>query len=95
MEKNLLANARDARDGASFPGSGRSLGEGNGSLLEYSYLEKSTDRGAWQAIVHGVTKSWMLLSTSLTMVPELFLHTMPQSSSSVLVIGLFLFSVFS
>ena len=33
-------------------------GEGNGSPLQYSCLEKSMDRGAWQAIVHGVEKSW-------------------------------------
>ena len=95
MAKHLFANERDAGDGGSFPGSGRSLGEGNGSLLEYSCLENSMDRGAWQAIVHGLTKSWMLLSTSFTVVPELFQPTVPQSSSSVLVTGLFLFSIFS
>ena len=32
-------------------------GEGNGNPLQYSCLEKSTDRGAWQAIVFGVAKS--------------------------------------
>jgi len=32
-------------------------GGGNGSPLQYSYLENSTDRGAWWATVHGVTKS--------------------------------------
>ena len=42
----------DAED----PGSGRSPGEGNGNPVQYSCLENSTDRGAWQAIVHGVTK---------------------------------------
>ena len=35
----------------------RSLGEGNGNLLQYSCLENSMNRGAWQATVHGVTKS--------------------------------------
>ena len=30
-------------------------GEGNGSPLQYSCLEKSMDRGAWRAAVHGVT----------------------------------------
>ena len=39
-----------------------SPGEGNGYPLQYSYLENSMDRGAWQAIVHGVTKSWTRLS---------------------------------
>ena len=38
------------------PGLGRSLGGGNGSPLQYSYLGNSMDRGAWQATVHGVTK---------------------------------------
>ena len=39
-------------------GSGRSPGEGNGYPLQYCCLENSIDRGAWQATVHGVTKSW-------------------------------------
>ena len=46
------------RDRGSIPGSGRSPGEGNGNPLQYSYLENSMDRGAWWAIVHGVTKNW-------------------------------------
>ena len=33
-------------------------GEGNGSLLQYGCLENPMDRGAWQAAVHGVAKSW-------------------------------------
>ena len=33
-----------------------SLEKGNGNLLQYSCLENSTDRGAWWAIVHGVTE---------------------------------------
>ena len=40
----LPANAGDS---GSIPGSGRSLGVGNGNLLQYSCLENSTDRGAW------------------------------------------------
>ena len=51
--KNQLANAGDA---GSVPGSGRSPGEGNGNPLQYSCLDNPLDRGAWQAIVHGVTK---------------------------------------
>ena len=39
------------------PGLGRSPGEENGYPLQYSGLENSMDRGASQAIVHGVTKS--------------------------------------
>ena len=41
-----------------IPGLGRSVREGNGNPLQYSCLENSMDRGAWSAIVHGVTKSW-------------------------------------
>ena len=37
------------------PGLGRSHGEGNGNPLQHSYPENPMDRGAWRAIVHGVT----------------------------------------
>ena len=47
----------NAGDQGSIPGSGRSPGEGNGNPLQYSCLENSMDKGAWQAIVRGVTKS--------------------------------------
>ena len=40
-----------------IPGWGRSPGEGNGNLLQYSCLENPMDRGAWRATVHGVAKS--------------------------------------
>ena len=49
-------------DPGSIPGSGRSLGEGNGNPLQYPCLENSMDEGAWQATVHGVTKSQTQLS---------------------------------
>ena len=45
--KNLPANAGDARDMGSIPGSGRSPGVGNGNPLQFSCLENSMDRGAW------------------------------------------------
>ena len=38
------------------------LEEENDSLLQYSCLENPMDRGAWQATVHGVEKSWTRLS---------------------------------
>ena len=57
MVKNLPVNAGDTGVAGSIPGSGRSPGVGNGSLLQYSCLENSMDRGAWQTIVHGVAKS--------------------------------------
>ena len=41
----------------SMPGLGRSPGEGKGHPIQYSDLENSKDRGAWQAIVHGIAKS--------------------------------------
>ena len=49
-------SACNAGDPASFPGSGRSPGEENGNPLQYSCLENSMGRGAWQATVHGVTR---------------------------------------
>ena len=54
--KNPPANAEDAGDVASIPGSGRSLGGGNGNPLQYSCLENPMDRRAWWAIVYGVAK---------------------------------------
>ena len=42
-----------------IPGLGRSPGEGNGYLLQYSCLENSMDSGAWQAIVHVIAESDM------------------------------------
>ena len=56
MVENLPANAGDIRDMGSIPGLGRSPGEGNGNPLQYYCLENPMDRGAWWAIVHGVTK---------------------------------------
>ena len=43
--KNPPANAGDARDKSSIPGSGRSPGEGNGNPLQYSCLGNPVDRG--------------------------------------------------
>ena len=59
MVKNPPANAGDA---GLISGSGRSLGEGNGNLLQHSCLEDSMDRGAWQATVFRVADSWTQLS---------------------------------
>ena len=39
------------------------IGEGNGNLLQDSFLENFMDKGAWQATVHGVAKSWTRLSS--------------------------------
>ena len=56
--KNLPANAGDTRNMGSVPESGRSHGVGNVDTLQYSGLVNSMDRGAGQAPVHGVIKSW-------------------------------------
>ena len=54
--KNTPAVAGDVIDVGSIPGSGRPPGGGNDNPLQYSCLENSMDRGAWQATVHGVAK---------------------------------------
>ena len=59
MVKNPFANAGDV---SSIPGLGISPGVGNGNPLQYSCLENSTDRGAWQATVHGDTEGQTQLS---------------------------------
>ena len=46
-----------AGGGGWIPALGRSSGGGNGNPLQYSCLENPMDRGAWWAIVHGVTKN--------------------------------------
>ena len=58
LVKGLPANAGDIRDADSIPGSGRSLGGGNGNPLQCSCLENLADRRVWQVIVHRVAKSW-------------------------------------
>ena len=55
--KKIKASAYNAGDPGLIPVSGRSPGEGNGSPLQYSCLENFKDRGAWRAIVHGISKS--------------------------------------
>ena len=61
-KKNPAANAGDS---GSIPG----LGVGNGNLLQYSCLENSMDRGAWQATVLGDAKS-------RTQLKQLSMHTL-------------------
>ena len=51
--KNPSANIEDV---GLIPGPGRSPGGGNGNPLQYFCLENPTDRGTWQARVHGVSK---------------------------------------
>ena len=54
MVKDLPANAGNL---GSISESEGSPGEGNGNPLQYSFLGNPMDRGAWQAIFHGVAKS--------------------------------------
>ena len=56
MVKSPHATAGGARDTGSIPGSGRSPGVGNGTPLQYSCVENSMVKGAWQSTVHGVSK---------------------------------------
>ena len=56
MVKNPPAGAEDTGDAGSVCGSGGSLGVRNLNPLQYSCLENSLDRGAWQARVRGACK---------------------------------------
>ena len=49
-------SACNVGDWGFHPGLGRSPREGNASPLQYSRLENSMDRGAWQATIYGVQK---------------------------------------
>ena len=56
MVENSPANTGDTGDRGSIPGSGRSLGRGNGNPFQYCCLENPMDRGVWQATDHPVTE---------------------------------------
>ena len=58
QEVNPPVNVGNVRDSGSISGLGRSPGEENGDPLQYSCLGNPMDRGAWQATVHEVAKSW-------------------------------------
>ena len=60
--KNSPVNAGGESEVGLIPGSGRSLGEGNGNPLQYSCLDNAMDKGAWWTVVHGSCKSWTWLS---------------------------------
>ena len=51
------SDGEQSGDLGSIPGTGKSPGDGNCNPLQYPCLENPMDRGAWQATVHGVTKS--------------------------------------
>ena len=66
-----------------IPGSGRHPGEGNAYPLQYSCVENSMDRGAWQATVHLATMSqtWQQLTFSLffSLLIVVTLHNIPRT----------------
>ena len=57
MVKDTPANAGGGKDRGLIPGLGRHSGGGHGNQLQCTRLEKLTDRGAWWAKVHAVTRS--------------------------------------
>ena len=61
MVKNPTANAGDIRDLGSIPRLGRSSVGGHSNPLQYSCLENLKNGGDWQATIHEVTKSQILL----------------------------------
>ena len=70
--KEFTCKAADTGETGSIPVLGRSPGEGNGSLPQYSCWENPMDRGAWWAIVHRVTESQTGLKW-LSMLEHLYL----------------------
>ena len=58
----MVKNQPAKRETGSIHGLGRSPGGGHVDPLQYSGLEKSMDRGAWRATVHGVEMNWTRLS---------------------------------
>ena len=63
--ENPPTNALATGDGGLIPGSGRSPGVGNVNPLQYSCLENSIGRGAWQTTAHAAAKSQTRLSTTI------------------------------
>ena len=64
------ARGKETWDSDSILGSGRSPEGGNENTFQYSCLENPTDRGAWWASVHRITKSQTQLKQLSTHVPQ-------------------------
>ena len=62
-------------------------GEGNSYPLQYSGLENSMDRGAWQATVHRVTKSWTGLSDFHTYIRGTYIYRTFVTREKVFITG--------
>ena len=92
--KKLPANPRDTRDAGLCPGSGRPPGVQNSNLLQYSCLENSRDREAWQAIIHGVAKNrtWLSTHTQLIYIVVL-ISAVQQIDSDIYILFYILFTM--
>ena len=77
-------SACNAGDPGSIPGSGRSLGEGNGNPFRYSCLGNPMDGGAWWPTVHGVAKNWTRLNDFTFTFHLLFLESCLQQGSDAI-----------
>ena len=75
-------SACSAGDPGSIPGSGRFPGEENINPLQYSCLENPVDGEAWQATVHGVTKSQTWLS-DFTFRDLIYIYSLSNKCSKV------------
>ena len=56
-DEESACSSGETGEACSIPGLGRSHKGGNGNPLQYSCLQNPTDRGAWQATVHGIAKN--------------------------------------
>ena len=75
MAQMVKGSACNAGDSSSVLGLGKSPGEGNGCLLQYSCLENPMDRGTWRAVVHGVRKELNTAERLTTRILILFLNS--------------------
>ena len=80
-----------------IPGSGRSPGEGNGNLLQYSCLGNPMDRGAWQATSMGWQRViYNLVTNQQQQYSNVFISEGPSihvASLSILILFVFIYSL--
>ena len=76
-------SACNAGGTGSIPGSGRSPGEGNGNLFQYSCLENSMNRRAWLTTVHEVAESHLIEPLTLSLS---FFHLMKDNTFPILLV---------
>ena len=90
---NGKESACNAGDPGSITGSGRSPGDGDGSPLQNFYLENPMDRGAWWAIVYGLSQrvgqNWATKQQQPVSSTDFTLHLLPLlSTNSWICLGL-------